>query len=212
MRFYRESIERPSRDYSGVGILIGNILAIVWALVAGWNLGELMAIYWVQSVIIGFFHVFRMLLLRRFCTEGFTSNGERVPETSSGKISTAIFFAIHYGFFHFIYAIFLVGMFDAGSPGPSGGTWFLLSVLGFLLGHGYSFYQNVRADLDRKPNLGTMMFLPYARIIPMHLTIILGSQTGTGVASLLLFSGLKTVADHVMHVVEHCVLQKKAVA
>lgn len=220
MRLYRDSVENPSRDFSGFGILLGNVLAVAWALKAGWNLAEMMGIYWVQSVIIGFFQFCRILMLRSFSTEGFTSNGSRVPETRKGKISTAVFFAVHYGFFHLIYAIFLVGFAapdESGEPASleserSGILWFLLSALGFLLGHGYSFYQNVRADLERKPNLGTMMFLPYARIVPMHLTIILGSQFGPGTFPLLLFSGLKTGADYLMHIVEHKVLQKKPAA
>lgn len=220
MHFYRDSVEKASGDFSGIGILLGNVFAVVWALKAGWDLTEMMGIYWAQSVIIGFFHFFRILMLRSFSTEGFTSNGSRVPETRKGKISTAIFFAIHYGFFHLVYAVFLVGFASSDKSAEpasleaeqSGIIWFLLSVLGFFLGHGYSFYQNVRADLERKPNLGTMMFLPYARIVPMHLTIIFGSQIGAGMFPLLLFSGLKTGADYVMHIVEHRVLQKKPAA
>lgn len=47
------------------------------------------------------------------------------------------------------------------------------------------------------------MFYPYARIFPMHLTILLGATTGV---PLLMFLVLKTIADGVMHVVEHRVL------
>lgn len=209
MRFYNPSEESNSKDYSGIGILISNALVIVVAFVQDWDLGPMLLIYWAQSVIIGIFHFFRMILLKRFKTDGFTSNGKRVPETSKGKWSTAIFFSFHYGFFHFGYLIFIISM--QSDPGESSESvfWFLISVLGFLLGHGYSFYQNVRADLKRKPNLGTMMFLPYARIIPMHLTIIFGSMLGSNRLAVLLFSLLKTGADYLMHIVEHKILQKK---
>lgn len=223
MKFYKESVETGSRDYSGAGILLSNLLVIAFAVIEGWSLGSMMVIYWVQSVVIGIFHVFRMLLLRSFCTEGFTSNGTRVPENAKGKWSTAVFFAIHYGFFHLIYGIFLIAGAATGEAGEDsvtgaaggvagwfdGPVWFLISVLGFVAGHGYSFYQNVRADLERRPNLGVMMFMPYARIVPMHLTLILGSLAGAGFGSMLLFSGLKTAADYLMHIVEHRVLQKK---
>jgi hypothetical protein len=108
VKLYKETPATSSKDYSGIGILVSNLLAIALAVIEGWSLGSMMVIYWVQSVVIGIFHVFRMLLLRSFCTEGFTSNGTRVPENAKGKISTAIFFAIHYGFFHLIYGIFLI--------------------------------------------------------------------------------------------------------
>ncbi len=208
MKFCKDTPETNSKDYSGIGILLSNVLVIIYALVDGWDLPLMMVIYWAQSVIIGIFHFFRILLLRSFSTDGFTSSGKCVPETAEGKRSTALFFAVHYGFFHLVYATFL--FLPNIRAVAEGGFWILVSVAGFLAGHAYSFYQNVRADLAGRPNLGIMMFLPYARILPMHLTIIFGSQVQPGTGSLLLFSGLKTFADYVMHIVEHRVLQKPA--
>lgn len=49
------------------------------------------------------------------------------------------------------------------------------------------------------------MFYPYARIIPMHLTIIFGPAFNL---SLPLFLLLKTIADVIMHSVEYNVLRK----
>jgi hypothetical protein len=55
------------------------------------------------------------------------------------------------------------------------------------------------------------MFLPYARILPMHLTILLGDQPGAGDANAVLaFGALKTVADVLMHQVEHRVLRRSS--
>ena len=51
-----------------------------------------------------------------------------------------------------------------------------------------------------------MMFLPYVRILPMHLTILSGGIVGAGLGSMLLFSGLKTLADYLSQIVEHRVL------
>jgi hypothetical protein len=207
LKLYRETPAAPSKGYSGIAILISNVLVIIYTMVDGWDIGLMMIIYWTQSVIIGFFHLFRIQLLRSFCTKGFTSNGQPVPEPPAGKWSTAIFLAVHYGFFHLVYAIFLIGFVTDGSGG--GLSVYLVSALVFFLGHGYSFYQNVKSDLERRPNLGTMMFLPYARILPMHLTILLGNLLGSSGYSVILFSGLKTAADYLMHIVEHRILQKK---
>jgi len=55
----------------------------------------------------------------------------------------------------------------------------------------------------RKPDPGSMMLAPYARILPMHLTIILGSNYATSTSTLALFLFLKTVMDVIMHLVEH---------
>ena len=50
------------------------------------------------------------------------------------------------------------------------------------------------SDALGKPNLGTLMFLPYLRILPMHLTIIFG-MIGGSTFSILFFMSLKTAAD-----------------
>lgn len=210
--------EEKAGPFSGLGIVLSNLFAIGLALWQDWDLRSMLVIYWAQSVIIGCFHFVRIIRLRQFSTKGFTSNGERVPETAKGKWSTALFFAVHYGFFHLVYLVFVFAMasgsFDGFSSGngwnPAKGDliWILSAVLGFLAGHGFSFRQNVAADLRRRPNLGVMMFLPYARIVPMHLTIIFGAGMASNRLAVLLFSVLKTGADWLMHVVEHKVLQK----
>lgn len=55
------------------------------------------------------------------------------------------------------------------------------------------------------------MFLPYARILPMHLAFVGGAASG-GALALLFFSVLKTGADALMHVVEHRWLQSAPAA
>lgn len=214
VKLYNSSDETQSKDYSGIGILLSNVLVIIFALIGNWDLGPMMLIYWAQSVIIGFFHFFRIILLRNFTTEGMTNNGQPVPNNAKGKWSTALFFAVHFGFFHLVYVIFILGFGAGDEERPADiedteGLWMLISVISFFIGHGYSFYQNVRADLRNGPNLGIMMFMPYARVIPMHLTIIFGAMVGSNQVAVLLFSVLKTGADYLMHVVEHRVLQKK---
>lgn len=61
---------------------------------------------------------------------------------------------------------------------------------------------------DKKPNLGTLVFYPYLRIIPMHLTILWGTQMGGG--AMLFFMLIKTVADAGMHIVEHNLFRQPA--
>ncbi len=184
------------------------MLTIVFAVTQKWELAELLWVYWCQSVIIGFFNFLRMMKLRNFSTEGLTSNGEPVPETPAGKRSTAFFFAFHFGFFHFIYLFFFFE--KGGSLEFASDPWMMGGVIAFLAGHAFSFRYNVEEDLKGRPNLGVMMFLPYARVVPMHLTIIFGAGRASSTPVLLFFLILKTVADVVMHVVEHRVLRRKS--
>ena len=145
-----------------------------------------MPVYWSQSVIIGAYNVKRMLALQRVSTEGLTMNDRPVAESPAGKRNIAFFFALHYGGFHVVYLMFLI--IDTNTLQSVNLLAFGLCVVAFLINHNYSYRKNVEADLARKPNIGTIMFFPYARILPMHLTIILGgAMSGASTWALLLF-------------------------
>jgi hypothetical protein len=191
-------------------VLLGlNIATIYFALSEGWNLATIMWIYWIQSVTIGVFHFVRILQLEKFTVEGVKVNGKQIPVTASEVLVKgffATFFAIHYGLFHFVYLIFMiVGIFAPifGTGGmPEWKEVGLVSVL-FFINHLFSFVLNQKKD-SHQQNIGTVMMYPYARIIPMHITIIIGAF----VNALPLFLILKAVADALSHVFEHALLRK----
>ncbi|HLB01429.1 MAG TPA: DUF6498-containing protein [Bacteroidota bacterium] len=189
-------------ERSSFYLVLSNLVTMVVAVVDGWSLSEVMWIYWAQSLVIGFSNWRRMLRLRQFSTSGFTFNDGPVPETRAGKRLVAAFFAFHYGFFHLIYFFFLF----AGEAPPRGLNLIgvIVCVAIFIVNHQYSYRHNLEVDFARRPNIGTMMFFPYARILPMHITIIAGgSLGGQSTGTLLIFLGLKTLADLIMHMVEH---------
>jgi hypothetical protein len=187
-------------DPSALSLIVSNLATIVIALVQGWELSVLMRIYWAQSIIIGLANFVRILHLGEFSTRGMRINGRAVKATRQIKIQTAFFFLAHYGAFHLFYLFVLIG--SVRMP-PYSSAPVMLCVALFLVNHAYSLIVNLRADLARRPNIGKVMFFPYARIIPLHLTIIFGSFLITGAAGLVFFLMLKTAADLIMHGVEH---------
>jgi hypothetical protein len=192
-------------------LLLSNALAAGMALVLRWPLETLLWPYWIQSVIIGWYSRKRILALKNFSTDGFTMNDRPVPVEPKSLKQVAGFFTLHYGFFHAAYLAFLL---NKGAPL---GMWDWLGVGGvavsFLISHRKSFQQNLDADARGRPNLGALMFMPYLRIFPMHLTIILGHAIGgNGPATVLLFSALKTGADLGMHYANHAALQRSKTA
>ena len=167
---------------------------------------ELIWVYYIQNLIIGYFNFKRMKSLKNFSTSGLRMNKKPVPETEKGKDSTAFFFLIHYGFFHLIYFIFLL-------KGCSLNLLTFLSIavsaIIFYFNHQYSYQINHERDLAGCPNLGHLMFIPYLRVVPMHLVVIFGAISFTNsLLGLLIFSVLKTISDVLMHIVEHRILQK----
>ena len=203
--------ERASSDHSLASLALTNVFALVVAWVTDMTLRDLMLIYWIQSVVIGLSNVVRILKLRHFATAGLMVNGKPVTEGPGTKYQVAGFFALHYGFFHFVYFMFIVGdprhHADLGSP-----LAYALIALSFVVNHAFSLRHNIESDASGRPNIGTLMFMPYLRILPMHLTIIfgLGFAAGARTFGFLLFGGLKTVADCVMHLVEHHVYAQNA--
>ena len=192
-------------DGSVWSLVLANVLALAVAWHQDWSAGSLMILYWLQSVVIGVSNVFRILALDKFSTENFRMNGRHVDPTPAVKWQVAIFFAVHYGFFHFVYLMFLVT--DARGE-PLIDRWFWLCAAAFALNHWWSYRYNRDIDRQGTPNIGTLMFTPYVRIVPMHLTIIFGGLLGPGAAKLLLFGALKTGADVAMHAAEHAQLKK----
>ncbi len=177
---------------SNIGLLISNGLTLLMALILKWPLALVIWPYWIQSIIIGWYARKRMLALKKFSTEGFTSNDQPVPENEKGKRSTATFFVIHYGFFHFVYLIFLLSMAKTNSAWD--GFWIMVCGLSYVFAQRKTCEQQMASDKLGKPNLGKLMFLPYIRILPMHLTIIFG-MLGGSIFSIALFMALKTIAD-----------------
>ena len=177
---------------SARNLLLANAATLAAALAFDWGVGWLLWPYWLQSVVIGWYARRRMLALQRFSTEGFTSNGQRVPEDDRGKRSTANFFALHYGFFHLGYLVFLAAEHRPGAPWD----WLLLLACGasFVLSQRQTYREQHAADLRGRPNLGALMFTPYLRVVPMHLAIIVGAGS-SGSGALWLFTGLKTASD-----------------
>jgi hypothetical protein len=187
-------------DASCRSLLIVNAIAIVCAVIEKWDLSTVMVIYWCQNIVIGLFNILRIMSVRL----------PDVPQVSfraaaAGRGALALFFAFHYGLFQFGYFSFLKGAFMNLDKG-----FVIFTVLTFALNHAYSFFFNYSKDNSRM-DIGRLMFLPYQRIIPMHLTIIFGgaalllfrSSPAASLAVLVFFLFLKTYADIVMHIYEH---------
>lgn len=196
----RTQAQRETRRTLG-SVVLANVTCGVLALSLDWSLSELLWIYWWQNIVIGAVNYRRMRGLKSFSTEGFTSNGKRVPETEEGKRSTANFFAFHYGGFHLGYLMFLFSEHSPAELTAISSMFLFVAIITFTYSHFWSFERNRTTEFaGKKPNLGTLMFYPYLRILPMHLLIVAGHLLGG--SQLAGFIVLKTLADVGMQAVE----------
>lgn len=186
-------------------LLVANVLTIVFALFEQWNIYQVMWIYWSQSVIIGIFNFIRIATLENFSTDGLTINNKSVLPTKGTRADVASFFFVHYGFFHAAYGAFLFK--HIGDLSPYGILMIVIATISFGIHHFLSYHAHRQQDRETKYNIGTLMFFPYARILPMHFT--LGLATLYSTKALVVFLVLKTLADLIMHGVHHSIRQGK---
>jgi len=200
-------------DPAGIlGVIATNVLAIVIAVWQQWPLVTLLWPYWLQSVIIGWYSRKRILALRDFSLANTSGFDRGSPEVT--KRSTASFFVMHYGAFHLVYALFLWSATRGKVHGIAPYRVDALDLIcmaalavSFVITHRAAYLRMLAADAQGRPNIGFVMFLPYLRIVPMHLTIILGVAAAHG-GGVLLFGALKTAADALMHWIEYRVTSR----
>lgn len=153
-------------------------------------------IYWAQSVIIGFFNFIDILTLQKVETGSWKEDDKTVSDTRA-KGCASFFFLFHYGFFHLGYLIFIFAFIK--TTGPFNFNFFVLSVAIFLLSQLIWFIRRKTVYKNVPGNIGKMFILPYLRIVPMHLTILLPAFIG--VSAITIFLVLKTLVDVLFYLI-----------
>lgn len=186
----------PMISSSALVLLGANLGVIAAAYFGDWSLPTILVSYLMQSIIIGLFQAKKMADLTVFSTAGVKMNDQPVDPTPATKRGMVLFFLAHYGFFHAAYMATVLSWGAPEWPAVAGSSAL------FFANHLYSYLANRPAPKE-PPNIGTMMFMPYVRILPMHAFIMLGAFTAGGRSGIVLFMILKTLADEAMHLVEH---------
>jgi len=204
---FRGNLEwRDLRDISVLGLLASNIVVIIWALIENWDLSFLMLVYWAQNVIIGIFWFYTIITYKNAYRK-YTEDPFELPDklNAFSRLGLGLFFLMHFGCFHLVYFIFLL------APTRLEQKTFEFSLLPFVIFTGLFFINqliwsiNFAGKSEHKPaNISKLMGFPYARVVPIHLAIMIGiwvSDKGLNPQfTTLIFLMLKTVVDVIMHV------------
>lgn len=197
---------------SAIALIISNLVPLFGVLFLGWNSAEVLLLFWSESAAIGFYNVLKMIKAKGK-PQGLEINGKKVVVKNKGDLMKlkhfmVTFFIIHYGGFMFGHLIFLSiflirgGFFSFLAALPA----VIFGTLGFFISHGISYYTNyLRGKEYEKADIGKLFFSPYARIVPMHIAIILGFISGAQVLILVI---VKTIFDLFLHFAEHNKFQK----
>jgi hypothetical protein len=168
----------------------------------GWNLSDVMVLYWAESAVIGFFNICKIAVIGRWLA-----------------LLAGPFFLGHFGGFMAVHFLFIYMIFVKGPEGmsASGGDladvaqlfiilWPALAAL--FISHAYSFFSNFLGRGEyRKRTIKDQMSDPYSRIIFMQLVLIFGGGLsmilGQTELVLILVIGLKIYFDVKAHIKEH---------
>jgi hypothetical protein len=196
----KPGVEHSITSLSSVALIAANLFPLFGVLLLGWNIGELMLLFWAESAVIGFYNLLKMARVGKWSVLFFGP-----------------FFTGHFGGFMVVHLLFIYGFFindpNAGTDIPIEQVLvdflaLLPALLGFFLSHGISYVSNF---LGRQEYLGmtinAQMGQPYKRIIMMHVTIIFGGflvmALGSTLPALMLIVGLKLWTDLYSHLQEH---------
>jgi len=195
--------------YPSVFILIlANSLPLLGILFFSWDVFSILLLYWLETIVIGFFNVLKMLAIGK--------------EKAWPLI---LVFIIHYLIFNVVHLMFLIFIFSPQNILSN--LWFLnldelfnylhtviIALTPLFISHGFSLFFNF---LKKKEYLETkivkQMFQPYKRVIIMHLIVIFTSVPiilfKENIIAIIALVILKVFFDILGHITEHYSLLKK---
>ena len=189
---------------SSLVLILVNLIPLLGVLFFSWDIFTVIILYWMESAVIGFFNILKMQKINNY---KFTP---LVP-----------FFIMHYVIFMFVHLFFILQLFQPNLELASGQVaafvivfeYFkalIISLSFIFLSHGMSFVFNfIKKQEFKYVSLKKQMFVPYRRIIIMHIIIMLAgagiiytnySQEVSAVVFLVI---LKIIFDLGSHIFEH---------
>jgi hypothetical protein len=212
------SASRSRLTHPSTLILLGaNLLPLAGVLLWGWDAFVLLALYWMETAIIGFW-----MLVRIASAPGESGDlkfGEGQTIASRGGL--VLFFIVHAGMFMGVHFVFLWSLFSGDwssrihSPADfvtklviATGLWLPLLVLFVARGVTLFYGPRLRAWFAGEPapktdeGTGSVIGAFYARVVVMHIAIIFGgflSFLGS-IGPLIVMIALKTAIDLSLHV------------
>ena len=195
----------PGLPPSALVLIAANLVPLVGVLSQQWTVLSVLLLYWFENVIIGGFNVLKMA-----CADPKSIASDAI------KFFLIPFFMFHYGMFCFVHGMFILALFGHTrnfSPSPAvfvaalrnAGVGF--AALAIAVSHAFSFFHNYLFGGEfRRTTPQLLMAQPYARVVVLHVTILIGgaaaSALGQPTIALILLIALKTGFDLRAHLAE----------
>jgi len=218
-----------TRSFSLFALIAANLVPLIGVLFYGWDASLVLALFWVENLIIGGFNLIKMLIL--------AARAMRLNELFS-----CFFFVVHYGLFCCAHGLLLWNLLNLGKIDASvhfgnvdfgpldlfaegatvligfinlHGSTILLGITVLALSHLISFIEHfiLRGEIFSLTNRD-MMARPYGQVLAMHAGLILGAMAidkfGSTAALLAVIVGIKLLIDFMQHSRRHKLNSKQA--
>jgi len=181
-------------------MVLSNLLVLFGVLFLNWSIFEILAIFIIETAIVGFYNILKMAAIR---TSGCGYKGGMI-----------LFFIIHFGMFVGIQSIFVIvfSMVDYEtlnmntSPiADSGNDPFrflekFITIAFLFFSHGYSHYKNYMQKKEYlNTDLNKQMMAPYQLVVIQQVVILFGGFSAltyhTPIIFIVLLIGIKIVID-----------------
>ena len=217
-------------DISQTSLILANLVTLISCLIFKWDLFSVLFLYWIESGIIGFYMILKMIILPNVFPNSTDYNVTilGIEQKSFGKTSTILikiflipFFCFHYGGFmigHLVFILVIPNILNQSASYQlilSGIIpLILISIISLFISHGISFYTNfVKKREYERASIHQLTISPYKRIIVMHITLIAGSFiiafTKMPVFTMAFFIIIKTIVDLNAHNKEHSTIRTR---
>ncbi len=201
---------------SALALVLVNLIPLLGAIFLGWNAFDVIFLYWLENIVVGFYTVIKMLFARGRSETKLTLNGRAVnPNSVKDKLGVTVFFVFHCGLFTLVHGVFVVLLFGSKSSFWIQHDFLALTVFfaALLVSHGFSLWRNFfgRQEYLEK-GFASYFWKPYGRIILIHLTVLIGAfaaqSVPLSVTAIVVFVVIKIVIDLAMHLASHGVSLK----
>jgi len=198
-------------------LIAANIIPLIGVAFYQWDLVNIMLLYWLENILIGFMNIVRIV--------------SHIDTKFSKRVSSAMFFTVHYGLFCLVHGMLLFTVLDLQVPSIEEGmitpmdfvfkanivfsyiyelvgAKTVFALFAMILSHGVSLlYHYFMGNERERLTVGKIMNMPYKRIVSLHIGLMAGmfliEEFGAQIYLLIALVAAKILFDVKAHRKEH---------
>ncbi|PWA05901.1 DUF6498-containing protein [Flavobacterium psychrotolerans] len=188
------SLPKPKLDKASIPIILWNLFPVMGVVFLGWEPESVFICYALETIIVGLFNVFRMLVIHCYGTRDIKLH-------DPAGLWLIPFFLVHfYGFVLIQLGIFFDNDLFQTVSGIINQRSYLIALAAFLLKNTLDFTMGfIYNGIYSKRTMRHQMFEPYPRVILQQIVVMFGGFifdiTGNGYPVLIVFVGIKMYVD-----------------